>query len=318
MAKQTQHGRYPVKGKEVAHDKFSSMACNLVSGFIPLASMALMNYAGVGIMTQMVTLSPVYLFLGGRWTLGYHNLLHQEKELNSIFDIVNGAGLGHFLTFNPAKFIHDLHHHGNYATGRSNLDIDTTQDYLTPADIAYRKKQIMKIDPDYWFKSSPNRWILFKRSSVFDLYYNECYLKRKNKTEPKRYTALMYFSRLVLLLLPFLLMNPLAYMCHLIMSRLVMSVIFMVFTTLAHEEGWFDSLVDKYYPFQKYVDINLVLEMLVGYHVHHVNEHDNHHDFPRRDVSMLAETSIPRRIFNFMAHCFEKFVLNVNILIKQL
>ncbi|EFC39935.1 predicted protein [Naegleria gruberi] len=108
MAKQTQHGRYPVKGKEVAHDKFSSMACNLVSGFVPLASMALMNYAGVGIMTQMVTLSPVYLFLGGRWTLGY----------------------------------------------------------LTRADIAYRKKQIMKIDPDYWFKSSPNRWILFKRSSI--------------------------------------------------------------------------------------------------------------------------------------------------------
>ena len=305
MTRQLTHGRHPVHGTEVPYSKYASIFFSMITQYIPLATKIALSHFNVNIL-QILILPPVYLIFGGRWTLCYHNFLHQETSLNPIVDLLLGVGLGHFLTFKPAKHGHIEHHHFNYGEGSRKYSMDTTQDYLAPADILYRHKQIQYRDPDYWFKSSPNRWVLFMRCSVFDFHYISFYLKKKRDMKWKY--APMYFARLVLLLAPFLIMNPIDYLMHLVMCRLVMTVIFMVFTTLAHEEGWFDSMVDKFYPFQDNVDINLVLEILIGYHVHHVNEHDNHHIFPKRDVSMLEQISIPRRMVNLFANCFSKFV----------
>ncbi|EFC35901.1 predicted protein [Naegleria gruberi] len=306
MTRQLIHGRHPVHGTEVPYSKYASLFFNMITQFIPLGTMLAMSHFNVNIPAQMLILPLVYLICGGRWTLCYHNLLHQEKSLNPIVDLLLGVGFGHLLTFKPGKIGHDSHHHFNYGQDSRKYSMDIAQDYLTPSDILYRHKQIMQRDADYWCKSSPNRWVLFMRSSLFDFNYISFYLKKKRDMKWKY--APMTFARLVLLLAPFLLMNPIAYLIHLVMCRLVMTVIFMVFTTLAHEEGWFDSLVDNFYPFQQTVDINLVLEILIGYHIHHVNEHDNHHIFPKRDVSMLEQISIPRRMINFFANCFAKFV----------
>ncbi|EFC36208.1 predicted protein [Naegleria gruberi] len=135
MTRQLTHGRQPVHGTEVSYSKYASIFFNMINQFIPLAARIAMTHFHVNFLVQMLILPPVYLIFGGRWTLCFHNLLHQEDSLNSIIDLFLGVGFGHFLTFDPAKAAHDADHNFNYGQGSRKYSMDTTQDYLAPADV---------------------------------------------------------------------------------------------------------------------------------------------------------------------------------------
>ncbi|EFC45758.1 predicted protein [Naegleria gruberi] len=285
MSKQLIHGNYPVNGMQMSFNKNYSLICAFFIQFIPLFVLHFLFKHQYHLALQVIVIPIVYLVCGGRWTLNYHNLLHQLSGLNPILDIFLGVGFGHLLSFGPGKKGHDSHHRINYGENDKRISLENIED-LSESDIEYRLNEILAKDADFWCKSSLNRWTLFLRSSQFEMNYIQFYLKNVENAKQKLFP--IYMTRLALLLLPYLFLNPILYSIHLVLCRLVMALIFMVFTTLSHEKGWFDGFVAKFYPFQKWLDVNVFLELLIGYHVHHVNEHDNHHTYPKRDVSILA------------------------------